>query len=80
MNDLAQHFIHQRGVGTARQGGLLRLAHFRGRHHLHGFGDLRGVFDRFDSAAYVARAGHGLVQSPKSKVQSRHLALGCFCV
>jgi hypothetical protein len=36
---------------AVRPGGahaVLRLAHLAGRHHFHGFGDLLGVFHRFD--------------------------------
>ena len=48
-----EHFVHQCGVGTARERRLLRLAHLRCRHHLHGFGDLRRILYRLDSPAYV---------------------------
>ena len=47
--DLGEDFVHERGVGPARQGGLLGLAHLRGGHHLHCLGDLRGVADRLDA-------------------------------
>src|SRR5882724_5846496 len=53
-----QHAVHQRRVRTARDRGLLGLAHLRRSDHLHRFGDLGGVLDRLDPSAYVARAGH----------------------
>jgi hypothetical protein len=56
--DFRQDAIHQDGVGPSRQSGLLGFAHLGRRHHLHGFGDLGGVFDRPDPAAYVTGARH----------------------
>ena len=53
-----QNLVHQRRIGTAGQGMLLRLAHFRRRHHLHRLGDLRGVADRFDPAPNVLGVRH----------------------
>src|ERR1041385_3512215 len=37
---------------------LLRLAHLGSSHHLHRFGDLRGVSNRFDPVPYVPRVRH----------------------
>ena len=42
---------HLLGVGTGRAHAILRLAHLGRGHHLHGLGDLLGVFHRFDLAA-----------------------------
>ena len=38
-------------VGASGAHPLLRFAHFGGGHHFHGFGDLFGVFHRFDLAS-----------------------------
>src|SRR5215510_467014 len=53
-----ENLIHQSSVGPPCKRMLLRFAHFRGSHHLHGLGDLRGVADRSDSAPYVLRVRH----------------------
>jgi hypothetical protein len=53
-----EHFIHQTCVGPAGQGVLLGPAHFGRRDHLHRFGDLRRVADRFDAASYDLRVSH----------------------
>ena len=54
------------GIRPAGQRGLLRLAHLRRRHHLHGLGDLRRVLDRLDAPADVACAGHERILAGKS--------------
>jgi hypothetical protein len=41
---------------------LLRFAHLGSSHHLHRFGDLRGVADRFDPTPYVLRVRHYKLQ------------------
>ena len=53
-----ENVIHQSGIRPSRQRVLLRFAHLRGSDHLHRFGDLRGVADRFDPAPYVLRVRH----------------------
>ncbi len=53
-----EHAIHQTRIGPARQRVQLRFPHFRSRHHLHGFGDLRGIADRFDPAPNILRVCH----------------------
>src|SRR4030095_3415739 len=50
--------IHQCSVRPSCQRMLLRFAHLGGSHHLHCFGDLRGVADRFYPAPYVLRIRH----------------------
>ena len=52
--DLAHLFC----VRAGRAHALLRLAHFGCGHHFHGFGDLLGVFHRFDLAAYFLTCCH----------------------
>ena len=47
-----------RANGPRRDRRLLRLAHLRRRHHLHGLGDLRRAADRLDAPAKVAGAVH----------------------
>jgi len=46
-----ENLIHQGGIRASRQRVLLRFAHLGGSHHLHCFGDLRGVADRSYPAA-----------------------------
>src|SRR5882757_107191 len=58
-----ENLIHQSSVRPSRQRVLLRFAHFGGSHHLHCFGDLRGVADRSDPAPYVLRVRHLLESS-----------------
>ena len=53
-----EHLVHQRGIRPAGQRVLLRFAHLRRRNHLHRFGQLTNVSDRFDPAPYVLRARH----------------------
>src|SRR5947207_1828615 len=53
-----ENLIHQGGVRPSRQRVLLRFAHLGGSHHLHCFGDLRGVADRSYPAPYVLRVRH----------------------
>ena len=55
---LGQHLVHQSRIRPATQRGLLGLAHFGRRHHLHRLGDLGGVLDRLDAPANVAGGGH----------------------
>jgi hypothetical protein len=57
-----ENLIHQSGVRPSRQRVLLRLAHLGGSHHLHCFGDLRGVADRSYPAPYVLRVRHYKLQ------------------
>ena len=42
---------------------ILRLAHFRGRNHLHRFGDLSRVLHALDLAANFLCTGHGIGSS-----------------
>src|SRR5438270_8771742 len=53
-----EHSVHQRGIRSASESMLLRTAHFRRSHHLHRFGELADVTNRFDPAANVLRACH----------------------
>jgi hypothetical protein len=53
-----KNLIHQCGVRASGEGMLLRFTHLGRSHHLHCFGDLRGVADRFDPAPYVLRVRH----------------------
>ena len=57
-----ENLIHQCSVRPPFECMLLRFAHLGGSHHLHCFGDLRGVADRFDPAPYVLRVRHLNVQ------------------
>src|SRR5262249_14741080 len=51
--------------GTPCQGSLLGLTHLRRRHHLHGFGDLRGATDGADPSPQIAWTVHTMkVLSP----------------
>ncbi len=54
------HAVEKQGVVSSGEGGLLGLAHLRGRDHLHGLRDLGGVFDRLDASADVAEVRHFL--------------------
>jgi hypothetical protein len=66
------HLVHQNRKPPARQRRQLRLAHLRGRDHLHGLRDLRRVLDRLDASADVACAGHGFsfLKDPFTPVDS----------
>ena len=56
-----QDLVHEGGIGSARQRGLLGLAHLGRGDHLHRLGDLGRVLDRLDAAPDVACAGHGVL-------------------
>src|SRR5262249_6114087 len=45
-------------VRTEPEGSLLGATHLGRGHHLHRLGDLRGVLDRLDAPADVAKVGH----------------------
>ena len=53
-----ENLIHQGGVRPPSQRVLLCFAHLGGSDHLHRFGDLRGVANRFDPAPYVLGVRH----------------------
>jgi hypothetical protein len=55
---------------------LLRFAHLGGSHHLHCFGDLRGVADRFDPAPYVLRVRHSKLQTANYGLQTMDCGIG----
>src|SRR5258708_33621961 len=57
---MAEHSIHSLRIGPRRLGGDLRSAQLRGRHHLHGLGDLLRRLGGGDAIAQVLQAGHGL--------------------
>src|SRR5216117_3708177 len=57
-----ENLIHQSSVRSSRKCMLLRFAHLGSSHHLHCFGDLRSVADRFDPAPYVLRIRHSKLQ------------------
>ncbi len=58
--DGGEHLGHERGIGAAGVGGLLRLLHLGRSHELQRLGDLAGVLDRLDAPADVAEGSHGL--------------------
>ena len=67
--------IQQARERRRRDGRLLGLAHLRGRHHLHGLGDLRGAADGLDAPAEIAGAVHvSFRQLPASSFQFRSLS------
>src|SRR5204863_9008548 len=68
-----ENLIHQSSVRPSRQSVLLRFAHLGGSHHLHCFGDLRGVADRSYPAPYVLCIRHFL-ESFLGPITSRTLA------
>ena len=47
-------------VGTSRKHPVLRLAHLRGRNHLHRLGDLSRVLHALDLSANFLCTGHGI--------------------
>ncbi|MDT4866763.1 hypothetical protein FQZ97_1016380 [compost metagenome] len=55
---VAGDLAHLFRVRPGRTHAVLRLAHFGGGDHLHGFGDLLGVLHRFDLAAYFLACCH----------------------
>ena len=63
-----QHLVEPVGIITPGNSLVLGLFHLRGRHQLHRLGDLRGILDRLDTSADVAKVSHssvtrGLVRS-----------------
>jgi hypothetical protein len=56
--DMAEHAVHALRIGPRRLGGDLRAAQLRGRHHLHGLGDLLRRLGGGDAIAQVLQAGH----------------------
>ena len=64
----ASHLLHALGKGPRSLRGSLGAAQFRGRHHLHGLGDLLGRLDREDPVPHVLQGRHvgGLVSRWKA--------------
>src|SRR5690606_13411225 len=58
LHKVSGDFTHLGGIGTAGTHSVLRLAHFRCRHHLHGFGDLPRVLHAFDLGSNFLDSGH----------------------
>ena len=56
--EVDQHPIQAIRVITTGKSLILSLLHLRRRHQLHRLGDLRGIFNRLDSSADVAKVGH----------------------
>src|SRR5438552_13352421 len=65
-----ENLIHQSGIRASRQRVLLRFAHLGGSHHLHCFGDLRGVADRSYPAPYVLGVRHSKLPITALRVAS----------
>src|SRR5690606_17876559 len=56
--DVSEHALHAFRKGTRSFRGRLRAPQLRGRHHLHGLGDLLRRLGRGDAHAHVFEAGH----------------------
>jgi len=48
MAQVRRHITDFLRIGSGRAHPVLRLAHFGGRHHFHGSGDLLGILDALD--------------------------------
>jgi hypothetical protein len=53
LRELTQHFDHLICEGTRRYHSILRTLELSSRNHLHGFGNLLRVLNRFDAPANV---------------------------
>ena len=58
LRELAQHFRHLVRKRTRRHDAILRASELRGRHHLHGLGDLLRVLYRLNAPANVEKIRH----------------------
>src|SRR4029079_19271330 len=58
LRELAQNLRHLVCKRARRDNAVLRASELRGRHHLHGLGDLLRVRDRLDAPADVEKIRH----------------------